>query len=101
MDSVTRRDPADKAKIGVAKRKLVAHPETAQLMYELGLSTTDANGFFEGCCKFRKPGVKMAKRTGAGLGFYAHKFNASNILAPKKFARPTPNDPAMEKAATI
>ena len=44
MTSVARRDPADKAKIDAIEKKLLANPEIAKLIDDLGTSTTDANG---------------------------------------------------------
>ncbi|RMB66393.1 hypothetical protein D9542_08320 [Corynebacterium macginleyi] len=41
MTSVARRDPADKAKIDAIEKKLLANPEMAKLIDELGTSTTD------------------------------------------------------------
>ena len=43
MTTVARRDPADKAKIDAIEEKLLANPEIAKLIDELGTSTTDAN----------------------------------------------------------
>ena len=41
MTTVTRRDPADKAKIDAIEKKLLANPEIAKLIDDLGTSTTD------------------------------------------------------------
>ncbi|MDK8662662.1 hypothetical protein [Corynebacterium accolens] len=38
---MARRDPADKAKIDAIEKKLLANPEMAKLIDELGTSTTD------------------------------------------------------------
>ena len=48
MTSVARRDPADKAKIDAIEKKLLANPEMAKLIDELGTSTTDANDLVRG-----------------------------------------------------
>ena len=42
MTTVARRDPADKAKIDAIEKKLLANPEIAKLIDDLGTSTTDA-----------------------------------------------------------
>ena len=44
MTTMARRDPADKAKIDAIEKKLLANPEIAKLIDDLGTSTTDANG---------------------------------------------------------
>ena len=41
MTTVARRDPADKAKIDAIEKKLLANPEIAKLIDNLGTSTTD------------------------------------------------------------
>ena len=41
MTTVARRDPADKAKIDAIEKKLLANPEIAKLIDDLGTSTTD------------------------------------------------------------
>ncbi len=43
MTTVARRDPADKAKIDAIEKKLLANPEIAKLIDDLGTFTTDAN----------------------------------------------------------
>ena len=48
MTTVARRDPADKAKIDAIEAKLLANPEIAKLIDELGMSTTDANDLVRG-----------------------------------------------------
>ena len=48
MITVVRRDPADKAKIDAIEAKLLANPEIAKLIDELGMSTTDANDLVRG-----------------------------------------------------
>ena len=48
MTTVTRRDPADKAKIDAIEKKLLANPEIAKLIDDLGTSTTDANDLVRG-----------------------------------------------------
>ncbi|AHI22253.1 transposase-like protein [Corynebacterium vitaeruminis DSM 20294] len=48
MMTVARRDPADKAKIDAIEQKLLANPEIAKLIDELGTSTTDANDLVRG-----------------------------------------------------
>lgn len=48
MTTVARRDPADKAKIDAIEEKLLANPEIAKLIDELGTSTTDANDLVRG-----------------------------------------------------
>ena len=48
MTSVARRDPADKAKIDAIEKKLLANPEMAKLIDDLGTSTTDANDLVRG-----------------------------------------------------
>ena len=48
MTSVAGRDPADKAKIDAIEKKLLANPEMAKLIDELGTSTTDANDLVRG-----------------------------------------------------
>ena len=54
MTTVARRDPADKAKIDAIEKKLLANPEIAKLIDDLGTATTDANevprGLFLGIC---------------------------------------------------
>ena len=47
MTTVARRDPADKAKIDAIEKKLLANPEIAKLIDDLGTSTTDANDLGE------------------------------------------------------
>ena len=48
MTTVARRDPADKAKIDAIEKKLLANPEIAKLIDELGTSTSDANDLVRG-----------------------------------------------------
>ena len=48
MTTVARRDPADKAKIDAIEKKLLANPDIAQLIDDLGTSTTDANDLVRG-----------------------------------------------------
>ena len=48
MTTVARRDPADKAKIDAIEKKLLANPEIAKLIDDLGTSTTDANDLVRG-----------------------------------------------------
>ena len=48
MTTVTRRDPADKAEIDAIEKKLLANPEIAKLIDDLGTSTTDANDLVRG-----------------------------------------------------
>ena len=40
MTTVARRDPADKAKIDAIEKKLLANPDIAKLIDDLGTSTT-------------------------------------------------------------
>ncbi|CAB0575758.1 IS256 family transposase [Corynebacterium diphtheriae] len=42
MTTVARRDPADRSRLTRPEEKLLAHPEIAKLIDELGTSTTDA-----------------------------------------------------------
>ena len=42
MTTVARRDPADKAKIDAIEKKLLANPDIAKLIDDLGTSTTEA-----------------------------------------------------------
>ena len=48
MTTMARRDPADKAKIDAIEKKLLANPEIAKLIDDLGTSTTDANDLVRG-----------------------------------------------------
>ncbi len=48
MTTVARRDSADKAKIDAIEQKLLANPEIAKLIDDLGTSTTDANDLVRG-----------------------------------------------------
>ena len=48
MTTVARRDPADKAKIDAIEKKLLANPDIAKLIDDLGTSTTDANDLVRG-----------------------------------------------------
>ena len=48
MTTVARRDPADKAKMDAVEKKLLANPEIAKLIDDLGTSTTDANDLVRG-----------------------------------------------------
>lgn len=48
MTTVAKRDPADKAKIDAIEKKLLANPEIAKLIDELGTSTDDANDLVRG-----------------------------------------------------
>ncbi len=48
MTTMARRDPADKAKIDAIEEKLLANPEIAKLIDELGTSTTNANDLVRG-----------------------------------------------------
>ena len=48
MTTVARRDSADKAKIDAIEKKLLANPEIAKLIDDLGTSTTDANDLVRG-----------------------------------------------------
>lgn len=48
ITTVTRQDPANKTKINTITEKLLAHPEIAKLIDELGTSTTDANDLVRG-----------------------------------------------------
>ena len=41
MTSVARRDPADKAKIDAIEKKLLANPEIAKLIDDLGVMSRD------------------------------------------------------------
>ena len=41
--TVARREPANKVKIDAIEKKLLANPEIAKLIDDLGTSTTDAN----------------------------------------------------------
>ena len=58
MTTVARRDPADKAKIDAIEKKLLANPEIAKLVDDLGTSTTDAKPLvIETCYMPRSLGV--------------------------------------------
>ena len=58
MTTVTRRDPADKAKIDAIEKKLLANPEIAKLIDDLGTSTTDTKPLvIEACSMPRLLGV--------------------------------------------
>ena len=48
MTTVARRDPADKAKVDAIEKKLLANPEIAKLIDDLGTSTTVANDLVRG-----------------------------------------------------
>ena len=48
MDSVAKRDPEDSAKIKAIEQKLLANPEIAKLIDELGTTATDANDLVRG-----------------------------------------------------
>lgn len=48
MTTVARRNPEDSAKIKAIEEKLLANPEMAKLIDELGTSTTDANDLVRG-----------------------------------------------------
>ena len=48
MTTMARRDAADKAKIDAIEAKLLANPEIAKLIDDLGTSTTDANDLVRG-----------------------------------------------------
>lgn len=48
MTTVARRNPQDSAKIKAIEEKLLANPEMAKLIDELGTSTTDANDLVRG-----------------------------------------------------
>ena len=48
MDSVAKRDPEDSAKIKAIEQKLLANPEIAKLIDELGSTATDANDLVRG-----------------------------------------------------
>ncbi len=48
MTTVARLDSADKVKIDAIEQKLLANPEIAKLIDELGTSTTDANDLVRG-----------------------------------------------------
>ena len=48
MDSVAKRDPEDSAKIKAIEQKLLANPEIAKLIDELGTTATDANNLVRG-----------------------------------------------------
>lgn len=48
MTTVAKRDPADSARIKAIEEKLLANPEMAKLIDELGTSTTDANDLVRG-----------------------------------------------------
>jgi len=48
MTTVTKRDPEDSARIKAIEEKLLANPEMAKLIGELGTSTTDANDLVRG-----------------------------------------------------
>ena len=48
MTTVARRESADKAKIDAIEKKLLANPEIAKLIDDLGTSTTDANDLVRG-----------------------------------------------------
>ncbi|WP_369707691.1 hypothetical protein [Corynebacterium sp. KPL1824] len=45
---MARRDPADKVKIDAIEKKLLANPEIAKLIDDLGRSTMDANDLVRG-----------------------------------------------------
>lgn len=61
MTTVTRRDPADKAKIDAIEKKLLANPEIAKLIDDLGTSTTDANDLVRGMLQPRLPEASTLK----------------------------------------
>lgn len=48
MDSVAKRDPEDSAKIKAIEQRLLANPEIAKLIDELGTTATDANDLVRG-----------------------------------------------------
>lgn len=48
MTTVAKRDPEDSARIKAIEEKLLANPEMAKLIGELGTSTTDANDLVRG-----------------------------------------------------
>ncbi|BAC17050.1 IS256 family transposase [Corynebacterium efficiens] len=48
MTTVAKQDPADSARIKAIEEKLLANPEMAKLIDELGTSTTDANDLVRG-----------------------------------------------------
>lgn len=48
MTTVARRNPEDSARIKAIEEKLLANPEMAKLIGELGTSTTDANDLVRG-----------------------------------------------------
>jgi len=48
MDSVAKRGPEDSAKIKAIEQKLLANPEIAKLIDELGSTATDANDLVRG-----------------------------------------------------
>lgn len=48
MTTVAKRDPEDSARIKAIEEKLLANPEMAKLIDELGTSTTDANDLVRG-----------------------------------------------------
>ena len=48
MTTMVRRNPEDSAKIKAIEEKLLANPEMAKLIDELGTSTTDANDLVRG-----------------------------------------------------
>ena len=48
MTVMAKKDPADSAKIKAIEEKLLANPEMAKLIDELGTSTTDANDLVRG-----------------------------------------------------
>ena len=48
LTTVARRESADKAKIDAIEKKLLANPDIAKLIDDLGTSTTDANDLVRG-----------------------------------------------------
>lgn len=48
MVTMAKRDPEDVTKINAIEKKLLANPEIAKLIDDLGTSTTDANDLVRG-----------------------------------------------------
>ena len=87
MTTMARRDPADKAKIDAIEKKLLANPEIAKLIDELGTSTTDANDLVRGMLQAsitRGLNAEMDAHLGYEPGDRAAKATAGRRQSPQR-----------------
>lgn len=77
MDSVAKRDPEDSAKIKAIEQKLLANPEIAKLIDDLGTTATDANDLVRGL-------LQVSVTRGLEAEMDSHLGFPKSIVRPKR-----------------